>query len=166
MMGNTLKSANRHIPHVHTHTHTLYAHIFARLLADFVSINIFIAQREMTEEIKGFEVERKVPSCWVCAAYILTHTCKWGFNLIPLVPLFIFTPTPWLLALSHGVPQLKSTPVKWNSSSQAICVIGSLWFRRDAVHLRFNSLLSCCFWSLGGLSAPFSQMPLYVGEGT
>lgn len=64
--------------HTHecTHTHTLYAHIFARLLADFVSINIFIAQREMTEEIKGFEVERKVPSCWVRAAYILTHTCK------------------------------------------------------------------------------------------
>lgn len=64
MMGNTLKSANRHTLHVHTRTRTLHTH-FTQLLADFVSINIFIAQREMTEEIKGFDVKRKVQSCWV-----------------------------------------------------------------------------------------------------
>lgn len=163
MMGNTLKSANRHTLHVHTLTCTLYT-----LLADFVSINIFIAQREMTEEIKGFDVKRKVQSCWLRAAYILTHTCKWGFGLIPLVPCFIFLPQHLgsCLTLSHTAPQLKSTPVQWNSSSQTICVIGSLWFSRDVVHLRFDLVAQLLFWSLSGLPAPFSHVPLNVGEGT
>lgn len=60
-MEKALKSANTHWVHTLIHTHT---HVITYLLADFVSINIFITQRNVKEEKRNWKAE--VISFCVC----------------------------------------------------------------------------------------------------
>lgn len=79
--GNALKSTNTHWVHTLIHTHT---HVIAYLLADFVSINIFITQREVKEGKKELEARSHIFLCLCACRHVARahiHTCQWAFEL-------------------------------------------------------------------------------------